>query len=235
MDLYDSIFSRKSTRKYNLEALGNEDILKIEDALGTFQELYEGIGYQHRIIPGIRGLLSVKAPHYLMISGSGAANELEAVGFFYEQFVLWLNANGYGSVWLGGAKDADAPSDNDLIAIAFGIAADSPHRDLGDFDRKPMEEITNSPDDQVIAAVRLAPSGMNAQPWYFEKADGQVLVYRKNLNTPISQFYRQSDLDMGIALSHYAIALAHEGQEFDFTRTDQLPDKPRYTAFGIIA
>jgi hypothetical protein len=155
----------------------------------------------------------------------------------YQQLVLWLDANDIGSVWLGSVKDAettDNDNHNDIITLAFGKSAENVHRAQKDFARKPITEITNAPDDICIQAAHLAPSGVNTQPWYFEKNTKDVLVYQRKLKPPLSLMYKLSDLDMGIALCHYALACKETGKPFSFARAD-LKAKPGFVSFGIIA
>lgn len=47
--------------------------------------------------------------------------------------------------------------------IAFGKAIDNPFRNLNEFNRRSLNEISNVTDSQLEAA-RLAPSSMNSQP-----------------------------------------------------------------------
>jgi hypothetical protein len=154
----------------------------------------------------------------------------------YQQLVLWLDANDIGSVWLGAAKDAETnDANNDIITLAFGRSAEDVHRAQKDFARKPIAEITNAPDDICIQAAHLAPSGVNTQPWYFEKYTESVLVYQRKLKPPLSLMYKLSDLDMGIALCHYALACKETGKPFNFTRNSDLKAKPGFIPFGVIA
>ncbi|MCL2632796.1 MAG: hypothetical protein FWD45_06935 [Coriobacteriia bacterium] len=234
MNLYDSIFTRKSVRKFNQEPLDQATLQSIDAAVANFAKLYDDVALEHRVTDKVKGMLSIKAPQYLIISGTGADKEMEAAGFLYQQLSLWMTANDIGSVWLGVAKDARAEKANDIITVAFGRATEPVTRSLAEFKRNPIAEITNAPDDICIQAAHLAPSGMNGQPWYFEKTDEKVLVYRNKPTGPTAQFYKLGDLDMGIALAHYAIAAEKEGLEFNFSRSDELPSHGKLTAFGII-
>jgi hypothetical protein len=46
--------------------------------------------------------------------------------------------------------------------------------------------------------------------------------------------YKLTDLDMGIALCHYALACEKESRSFAFARQDDLPVKAGYVPYGII-
>lgn len=234
-NLYPSISQRKSCRKYDMRPLGQEVLSEISNAIEGFESLYPGVSLEHRFTSKVKGRFHVDAPHYLIVSGQGAPGEMEAAGFLFEQLVLWLDALDIGSVWLGSSKDAEAAgTDQDLVVIAFGNSPESIHRSIDQFKRKEIEEITNVTDDPCIQAARLAPSGMNTQPWYFEKQDEKVLVYEKKLKAPLSLAYKLSDIDMGIGLSHYFLACNEFGKPFRFARDASLPSKAGYLPFGII-
>ena len=233
MDLFDNINKRKACRTYSGQPFGQERLDEISEALAGFQPLYPGIALEWRLAQEMKGFFKVDAPYYLIISGQGREGEAENAGFIGQQLTLWFNHHGIGSVWLGGSKDAQALSaEQDIIAIAFGEPAGPIQREISEFKRKPIEEITNAPEDPCIQAVHLAPSGLNLQPWYLEKTQGKVLLYRQILRPPVSLFYKLSEVDLGIALCHYALACEHLGKEFTFTRHDAKGNKKGFRLFG---
>ena len=234
--LYEEVLRRRSVRKYDDEPLTQEELAAAEQALASFAPLYPDVPLYHRIAQRVRGSFHVEAPQYMIINGRGRERELENAGFLFEQFGLWLSSRGLGSVWLGASKDAQNPREGDILAMAFGrpAAGETVYREAGQFARKPIASITNAPDDVRLEAVRLAPSGLNLQPWYFEKQDGRVLVYQAKLKPPVSLLYKLADLDMGIALCHYALACAQDGAPFSFERTRSLPEKKGFVPFGVI-
>lgn len=234
MNLYESIWQRKSCRKYDMTPLPEETLGEVTNAIEGFQKLSSNAAFEYRFFKDAKGRFLAEAPHYLMISGKGAPYEQEHVGFLYEQLILWFDAHDIGSVWLGSTLDAQNAGKHDMIAIAFGNTIESPHRARTEFNRKDIETITNAPDDTRIQAVHIAPSGMNTQPWYFEKTEAGVLVYRRKLKPPISLAYKLTSIDMGIALCHYALACEHEGAAFNFTITNDLPKKRGHVPLGII-
>ena len=235
MDLYASIARRKSCRKYDMQPLGQETMTAIEDAIKGFTPLYADVPLAWRYTSRVNGRFHVEAPHYLIISGKGKSGEAENAGFLFEQLALWFDAMEIGCVWLGGAKDAQAGStEGDMITIGFGKTLEPVHRERAAFKRTPIEKITNAPDDMCVQAAHLAPSGMNTQPWFFEKMEGKTLVYEQKLRPPISLIYKHSDIDMGIGLCHYAMACRQTGRQFTFARAEDLPQKRGYMPFGVI-
>ncbi|MCL2882796.1 MAG: hypothetical protein FWF45_07985 [Coriobacteriia bacterium] len=235
MDLYDEIERRKSCRKFSDEPLSEEQLQEVEVALQGFDLLYPEVTLKHRLATEVKGMFVVRAPHYLIVSGQGKPHELESAGFLFEQLILWFSAQGLGCVWQGGAKSADKDvSGNDLIIIAFGAPKKPPYRQLIEFDRKAIDDITNAPNDPCIQAVHLAPSGMNLQPWYLEQTRNEVLLYKQKISAPQGLLYKLADLDLGIALCHYMLACKHLGKSFSFEGSTDLPAKKGCQPFGVI-
>lgn len=233
MDLFDAINKRKSCRSYTERSFDRERLAEVSDAINGFTPLYPDVALEWRFAEKMKGPFKVDAPHYLIISGQGKSGEAESAGFIFQQLMLWFNLHKIGSVWLGGPKDVkENPSGKDIIAIAFGEPKETVCRNESEFKRKPISEITNSPDDPLIQAVHLAPSGMNLQPWYLEKTHDKVLLYRKILNPPFSLMYKLADVDLGIALCHYAVACQHLGKSFVFKRCEEKRSKKGFGLFG---
>lgn len=235
MELYDSIWQRKSCRTFIDEQLPAEIHSAIKEAIAGFDRLYPDVSLSYRFFDKAMGKFKVDAPHYLMIEGTGNKREQESAGFLFEQLSLWFDMHNIGSVWLGSTMDSQKGSKgSDILAIAFGKSSESIHRAADEFSRKNIHEITNVPDDILMQAVHIAPSGMNTQPWYFEKLDNEIYVYLQKLKLPLSLIYKHTQVDMGIALCHYALAAKHEGKSFSFKRSENLSEKKGFIPFGII-
>ena len=235
IDLFDEIERRKSCRKFLDEPLSDKQLKEVEAALESFDLLYPQMILSHRFETEIKGMFVVRAPHYLIVSGQGRPHELESAGFLLEQLILWFSAQGFGCVWQGGAKSVDKDlNGNDLIIIAFGTPKKPPYRQLIEFDRKPIDDVTNAPNDPCMQAVHLAPSGMNLQPWYLEQSHDEVLLYKQKIPAPQGLIYKLADLDLGIALCHYMLACKHFGKLFTFELSTDLPAKKGFTPFGVI-
>ncbi|MEG0364786.1 MAG: nitroreductase family protein [Erysipelotrichales bacterium] len=237
MDLYKNIFIRKSIRKYDGTKFSEERLNEIKDVVNNFEKLYDDVVLEYRIVEQTKGRFTIDAPHHLIISGHGDSRDQEAAGFLFEQLVLWFDANGIGSVWQGNAKDDTKNKDknkDDIITIAFGKAQEANiNRDLNSFKRKEINEITNISND-IMEAVRLSPSGLNLQPWYFEEDENYINVYEKKLGLPFGAIYKLTKVDLGIALAHYMIACSHFNKTFDFIKDDTIKNKKGYKPFGKI-
>ena len=236
MNLFYEINKRKSCRKYKTTPLSDERLQEIESVIQSFSSLYSDRKLDFRFVRKTKGMFHVEAPHYLIISGQRKDGEQENAGFIYEQLVLWFSLNGIGCVWLGKSKDIkQGNKEKDIITIAFGEADEPIYRKESEFRRKSIELITNIPDDKCIQSILLAPSGMNLQPWYFEKKDNKIIVYEQILKPPLSFTYKLTNIDMGIALCHYALACEHYGKPFIFQRKEGESDKKGYKIFGELS
>lgn len=235
MELYDAIGRRKSCRKYSGVPFNEARLTQIRHAIEGFPPLYPNVPLTYRLIRQVKGMYVVKAPHYLVISGLGMPGEQENAGFLFEQLVLWFDTQDIGCVWLGGARDSEKGRNrNDIIMIGFGEADEPVHRGGNEFKRKPVHEITNDWEDPLIEAVHLAPSGMNLQPWYFDKVEGRTTLLKQNPKPPASLIYRHTDLDMGITLCHYALACKRFNRPFSFKRLDGESPRKGYELFGEV-
>jgi len=207
-NLKEIIYKRKSTRKYDTTLLTDN----IFDDIWQFwadcvKPLYANIKVEYKITEDekIKGLFAVKAPHYLIISSEIKEGYLTNAGFMFQQMDLYLQSIGLGSCWLGAAKPPvkpDLPLEF-VIMLAFGKPLDnSPYRNLFEFKRKPLNAMSDTADKR-LEAVRLAPSGINSQPWYFVCDGNTFHAYCEKHGAIKSLIYeRMNKIDMGIALAH---------------------------------
>lgn len=233
MSLFDAIYKRKASRQFLDKPLEEKELNEMLETLKGFELLYSESPLEFRMVSHTKGLFNVDAPHYLIISGQGREYEQLNAGYVGERFVLWLHTKGIGSVWQGASKDAgEGRSKYDLIVIAFGKSEIPIERKLEEFKRKDINEITNIPDDECLKAVHVAPSGINIQPWYFEKVDNKIVVYEQKLKPPLSFLYKTTAVDMGIALCHYALACEHYNKLFSFKPVNGKSNKRGFKLFG---
>ncbi|MCD7968768.1 MAG: hypothetical protein LUF87_00215 [Alistipes sp.] len=228
-DIYSAIFTRASTRKFEPAAVPAETLQRIEDFIATVEPLVPGIGLTHRIVDAtaVKGLALPKAPHFLLISGKPHPMRNTCAGFVYQHAVLFMHSMGLACRWLSSVKGKETDPDH-IIGIAFGQPVEPAQRKPEEFDRKPLGEIARGYDPR-LEAVRLAPSGMNGQPWYFVVDDGVVHVYyKKRLGGLLGKLYNQTDVDCGIGLCHLAVASRHEEKPFNFiTGQQDAPAPPK--------
>lgn len=226
-EFYDIISKRKSVRKYSMAPLDANILQQIQ----RFGEEIKGVDSTIRVkfsyfrYEEVKGLMAVKAPHYVGIYSEEKVNWLLNAGYMQQQMDLYLSANGFGSCWLGMAKPTVAlPEAVDglkfVIMLAFGSPEEEVHRsNKEEFKRKKIEEISNASGyEEILEAARLAPSATNSQNWFFIGRGEELLVCRKHtgiLKEPI--FARLNTIDAGIALCHLVISLEHHGRKADFS------------------
>ena len=148
------------------------------------------------------------------------------VGYVGEAVVLDATAAGLDSCWIAASFDAERAGrlvdlrDGERVhAIAalghatkvIGVGERLMRAGVRARHRLPLETITSGHEGlptwarEAAAAVRLAPSGANKQPWRLHM-DGDALVF-----TMAPKTYWTAPLDLGIALLHAELGAAHAG------------------------
>ena len=229
------IRGRKSIRKFDMTPLPADTLEAVRAQIGGVKPLYPHIKYAIGIAGKTKGMFNIKAPHYLVFSSAEMDGAPENIGFIGQQLDLWLSASGLGACWLGVAKPDETESREagglpHMICMAFGKPAEPLHRELSQFNRKALAEISEGEDSRLEAA-RLAPSGMNAQNWYFVAQDGKIHCYCKQLN-PLKALMlgKMAPIDLGIAICH----IAEETSEFRFAKEADAPERKGYTYYGTV-
>jgi len=226
-NLYPPIFTRASTRNFDMTPLPAETLKQIETFISEVRPLLPNAEIHHKIVgpKDVKGLGVPKAPHYILVSAKNQPLRNACAGFAFQHVELYLYTLGLATRWLGSTKGKQ-PDPNHIISIAFGKPAKSASRTLAEFKRKSIAEISKG-NDPRFEAVRLAPSGLNKQPWYFIAEGSAIHVYyQKSLGGLIGKMYTLTDLDTGIALCHLAVASAHEGKPFNFNPNGKNPPAP---------
>lgn len=226
-EIYKTIFKRKSVRKYEQAALPAAVQKEILEHTGSLRPLFPDIKVEYRLVPGnlVKSLVPVKAPHYLVAFSEQKEGYRENTGFMMQQMDLYLSARGIGTCWLGMAKPAreilERSSLSYVISMAVGQPREPLHRaSLAEFRRKPLSQITDMAGaEQLMEAVRLAPSAVNGQPWYFNGDGYLIRCYRVKHGLIKSALYEElNKIDMGIALCHLWLAAQEAGKEFEVYR-----------------
>ncbi|MHC1681436.1 MAG: nitroreductase family protein [Clostridiaceae bacterium] len=224
-DLYEFIFKRKSVRKYDLSPLDSKFQKEVEEFASKAEPLYGDIKTEFKIVSlgEANGLLSIKAPHYLIITSEKKEGYLTNAGYILQQVDLFLSSKGIGTCYLGltkPTKDIKKELQMDVVMVlAFGSPAEDVHRnDISQFKRKPYIEITNIQDcEQLLEPARLAPSATNSQPWYFTGDNKKINVYCVKTNILKALVYEKlNKFDMGIALYHIEAAARNFNKSFQF-------------------
>jgi nitroreductase len=195
--------------------------------------------YTPRLIPEIRSsirLLSrteiqsfgaVSAPHYLAIYSEKSYDSQLNAGFILQQTDLYISSQNLGSCWLGMTKPKQTEYDglSFVILLAFGSPEEEVHRtSIDQFKRKSVSEIAAAGAvPSYIDAIRLAPSAMNKQPWFFtgERNCCHAFSVRGKGLINIAEGWRF--VDLGIAIAHLYLAVESSGKTLVLKRADSIP------------
>ena len=225
------IRKRKSTRKYIMTDLEPEILAMVESKILELKPLFTELNYTIRIVKKTKGMFGINAPHYLIFNSEIKEGALENIGFVGQQMDLFFAEIGLGACWLGAAKPqkdqiGDLPF---VVSMAFGKTTESIFRELNEYKRKPLSEISIGSDLRLEAA-RLAPSGINAQNWFFVAEPGKIICYRK-IPMMLKMIYeRLSVIDIGIAICHIAL----ESENFSFEKETGVPDRKGMVYVGTV-
>jgi len=228
----DIIRKRKSIRKYDMTRMDGVDLERVNEQIKNVKPLYPEIKYSVDIVSKTKGLLNVKAPHYLVFNSEEHECAYENIGFIGQQLDLYFSGTGIGCCWLGGAKPEgkDASELPTVLGMSFGKPAEPLHRELSEFKRKPLAIISEGSDNRLEAA-RLAPSGVNAQNWYFIAENGKIHCYRKKANPLLGFIYNKlACIDIGIAICH----IAEESENFSFIKEARPPVRKGCIYMGTV-
>ena len=228
----ETIRKRKSIRKYDMTKLDSNTLENVKAQFDSLVPLYPDIRYSIEIANKTKGLFNVSAPHYLVFGSEEKDGSHENIGFIGQQLDLFFAENGLGCCWLGAAKpqEKEAGALPFVICMSFGKPAEPLHRGLSEFKRKTLSQLSEGTDERLEAA-RLAPSGINAQGWFFVADSGKIHCYRKKPN-PITGLVlgRMGEIDLGIAVYH----IYKESNNFKYEKETDAPAKKGFIYMGTI-
>ncbi|HEY5561932.1 MAG TPA: nitroreductase family protein [Clostridiaceae bacterium] len=231
-ELYDTIFSRRSIRKYDMTPLPTKTIEDIKEYASRLKVLDESIEYElvYMGTEDVKNLLPIKAPHYICFYSQKKDNYLMNAGFVLQQMDLYLSRSNLASCWLGMAKPSKTVPEQKsgmefVIMLAFGNTAEPIHRaKTSEFKRNSYSEISSVVGgEKLLEPVRLAPSASNTQSWFFSGEVNSIIVSRKKLNFLKAAMYgKMNQIDIGIALCHLWLSVDHEVKvaSYDFNKAD---------------
>ena len=240
MNLYQAIFKRKSVRKYSREKLTDMCFKQIKKVIDDIEGLFDieininVIEEGRKIYKVMNGLIGnigkISAPHYLVVTSEKKDGYLVNGGYMLEEVVLKLTEMGIGTCWLGGhleRKDVnhliDIPNEHEvLFMVSFGypIERNNLYREnIEEIKREDIAELVvnyekvrgNSKMEELLSAIRVAPSAANSQPWRFKVDDNTLHIFRKEQGFIKKRFLGKINLvDIGISLKHLEIAAHYQ-------------------------
>lgn len=178
-------------------------------------------------------------------------NASVAFGYSFEEFVLYAQSLGLGTVWLGGTMNRSAfekameLSENETMPCATPIGYTAKKMSVreimmrkaikaderlhfeelffeGSFDT-PLTKEKAGKFAEPLETVRLAPSAVNKQPWRVVVADNTAHFYLKRSKG----FGHEGKLDMqmidmGIALCHFELTAKDNGLHIELFQEDPI-------------
>jgi arsenate reductase-like glutaredoxin family protein len=206
MTLYDTIFVRRSVRRYNGDPISDEMLEEILDRIDGLEQM-NGQKATFKVVQG------KKAPYAVLAYCEDGLEEYVNAGYCLQEVDLYLQGLGLGSLWFGSRNPTKNGKDGHCITLAFGNTDVPFRKSEEEFRRLGVKEISDT-DNAVARAVRLAPSARNTQPWQLSFGeDGLTIGYQgRGLFKGLLK-KKLSKIDLGIAAKCAELALVREGKE----------------------
>ena len=197
-------------------------------------------GLSSPVIVGTDTYLGAKAPD--------VPNYEIAFGYDLERVVLYAQSLGIGTVWIAGTFDRPAfekamdVKENEIMPAVTPIGYPAKKMSMREAimrkgvkanERLPFETLffkggfsSPLPENDAgafrsaLKMVRLAPSAVNKQPWRIVVSDRTAHFYEKRSKGMAARKFDVQKIDVGIALSHFVLALEEGGISGKFTVND---------------
>lgn len=244
MNLYDSMLRRKSVRKYADKKVDEKVLDDIQNFITTLKSLYDGISMKMIALDNgdlgkyFEGDSPIHAPHYIAITSQSKPFFGENVGFMGENLIVFLTSLNLGSCWIGTLKPKKSSFELPyVISIAFGYPDGELYREsLDQINRKSIDQIClEKPQNdfmcELVQAIRIAPSGINRQPWRIEPDSDSIHFYceQPSFLTPVNSdnlkglmpgaiLKRMQGVSCGAAIAHLQICALHFDKKVTFSR-----------------
>ncbi len=229
---YDAIAVRTSQRRYPRTPLTDDSVERLRafcaaDRPSADARVALVDGDVDRLFTGVLGSYGAVQGAPLAAAFVGREGHEGEVGYLGEAFILEATSLGLGTCWIAGSFDKQRAGDALPLAAGERVMALTPvgrplerrprgerlmRRAMKASGRLPLATIAPGIEPSWPAwartaaeAARLAPSGVNRQPWRF-RYDGDGLVL-----TRAAKLYWTAPLDFGIAQLHAELGAAHEG------------------------
>lgn len=266
--LRKAVESRYSVRSYEERSLDNE--LKAQ-LISFFEQAENPFGpkvrmqfieknlSEHGEKLGTYGIIK-GADCYIGVTVQKADFDLEALGYVFEQLVLYATSIGLGSCWLGGTFNRSAFTaamdirEGELFPILSPIGYPAEKKSLTEkimrsavkagvrlpWDKlfynnsfsQPVTEGKAGEYNFAFEMLRLAPSAVNKQPWRL-LIHGDTVHFYKTRGAAEKLGIDMQRIDMGIAMAHFALAMKEQGTEGRFEKLNTLPEAPENLQYII--
>lgn len=179
------------------------------------------------------------ASHYIAVTAPKVDKALEAVGYTFEQLILYATHLGIGTCWLAATFDRKSfgakleISDSEMFPAVSPIGYFTEKRSVTEKlfrsklkadHRKPWNELfflndfTTPLDEEHVGEykeplemLRLAPSASNKQPWRILKNELGYHFYKINNGDESSDESLIQKVDVGIGANHFHLTATQNG------------------------
>lgn len=239
INVKEVIKRRISNRTYEERSLTEEDKKKLLEFNSTLTNPF-GVEVKVQYISKEKGADDVQlgtygtikgAKDFLAITVKDQLYAMEAIGYQFENLVLYATDIGIGTVWLAGTfkrKDfinAIEIGEDDLFPCICPLGYPAQKQSflekitkasLGSKKRKDWDKLFFLEDftkaltkadagiyEDALEMLRLAPSATNSQPWAVVKEGNKFHFFCNYKNTLNDDVKKIKHIDIGIALSHF--------------------------------
>lgn len=239
INVKEVIKRRISKRTYEERSLTEEDKKKLLEFNSTLTNPF-GVEVKVQYISKEKGADDVQlgtygtikgAKDFLAITVKDQPYAMEAIGYQFENLVLYATDMGIGTVWLAGTfkrKDfinAIEIGEDDLFPCICPLGYPAQKQSflekitkasLGSKKRKDWDKLFFLDDftkvltkadagiyEDALEMLRLAPSATNSQPWAVVKEGNKFHFFCNYKNTLNDDVKKIKHIDIGIALSHF--------------------------------
>lgn len=239
INVKEVIKRRISNRTYEERSLTEEDKKKLLEFNSTLTNPF-GVEVKVQYISKEKGADDVQlgtygtikgAKDFLAITVKDQPYAMEAIGYQFENLVLYATDMGIGTVWLAGTfkrKDfinAIEIGEDDLFPCICPLGYPAQKQSflekitkasLGSKKRKDWDKLFFLDDftkaltkadagiyEDALEMLRLAPSATNSQPWAVVKEGNKFHFFCNYKNTLNDDVKKIKHIDIGIALSHF--------------------------------
>ena len=271
-NLIDAVNNRYSMRTFKTTVVDAKTRIKILDYAKSISNPF-GPSIRLKFIEkrtsangeklGTYGIIK-NANLFLGVAVKNVKGAQEALGYEFEQLVLYMTSLGLGTCWIGGTFDKGAfaeamqPEADEIFTIICPVGYGTGRKR---FFEKVMRanmkadsrlswdklffknnfttplQASDCPDyEEALELVRQAPSAVNKQPWRVV-FDGKAFHFFENHSMAAAENFDIQRVDMGIAFNHFELAVQEKNLAGRFVKLApeiKVPENTEYITSWVI-